>query len=47
MLNARRRLLQMHFEIGVRHIGGNLSSLGATMIVLQEFLGDDDRFMLS
>ena len=28
---ARKRLLQMHFESGVGHIGGNLSSLDALL----------------
>jgi transketolase len=47
MLAARRRLLQMHFESGVGHIGGNLSALDAVLIVFHEFLGDEDRFILS
>ena len=44
---ARKRLLQMHFDSGVGHIGGNLSSLDAMMLVCHEYLGDDDRFILS
>ena len=44
---ARRRLLQMHFESGVGHIGGNLSVLGAMLIVFHEYLRDDDKFILS
>jgi len=44
---ARKRLLQMHFESGVGHIGGNLSSLDAMMLVFHEYLGSEDRFVLS
>ena len=44
---ARKRLLQMHFESGVGHIGGNLSCLDATMLVYHEYLGLEDRFILS
>lgn len=45
--NARKRLLQMHFDSGVGHIGGNLSSLDAMMLVFHEYLTDEDRFVLS
>lgn len=44
---ARKRLLQMHFESGVGHIGGNLSALDAMMIVFHEYLGEQDKFILS
>jgi len=44
---ARKRLLQMHFESGVGHIGGNLSALDAMLIVFHEYLGHDDQFILS
>lgn len=44
---ARKRLLQMHFESGVGHIGGNLSVLDALLVVFNEFLGDKDMFVLS
>jgi transketolase len=44
---ARLRLLQMHFEAGVGHIGGNLSCLDALMVLHHEFVGPDDRFILS
>jgi transketolase len=43
----RRRLLQMHFESGVGHIGGNLSALDAMVIVFHEYLTADDTFILS
>lgn len=44
---ARKRLLQMHFESGVGHIGGNLSALDAMMIVFHEYLRSGDEFVLS
>ncbi len=44
---ARRRLLQMHFESGVGHLGGNLSSIDAMLVVFHEVLGKHDRFVLS
>jgi transketolase len=47
VLRARKRLLQMHFDSGVGHIGGNLSALDAMLISFQEFLRDQDRFILS
>jgi len=48
LLNAaQKRLLQMHYESGVGHIGGNLSSLDAMLLVFHEYLGVDDEFILS
>lgn len=44
---ARKRLLQMHFESGVGHIGGNLSSIDAMLVVFHDLIGPDDRFVLS
>lgn len=44
---ARKRLLQMHFESGVGHIGGNLSALDAMLLVFNEFLSEKDHFVLS
>ncbi|MDX8398775.1 MAG: transketolase [Gallionellaceae bacterium] len=44
---ARMRLLQMHFESGVGHIGGNLSALDAMLIVFHEYLFAEDKFILS
>ena len=44
---ARKRLLQMHFESGVGHIGGNLSALDALLVILHEYLRDGDRLLLS
>ncbi|HQQ61969.1 MAG TPA: transketolase [Pseudomonadales bacterium] len=44
---ARKRLLQMHYESGVGHIGGNLSALDAMLLLHHEFLTDNDHFVLS
>ena len=44
---ARKRLLQMHFDSGVGHIGGNLSALDALLVVFHEYLRDHDHFVLS
>ena len=44
---ARKRLLQMHFDSGVGHIGGNLSALDAMLILFHEYLSGDDKFILS
>jgi transketolase len=45
--NARRRLIEMHYRARAGHIGGNLSCIDAMMLVHHEFLGTDDRFILS
>jgi transketolase len=48
LLNVgRRRLLQMHFQSGVGHVGGNLSAFDAMMLVHHELIGPSDRFVLS
>ncbi len=44
---ARIQLLQMHFESGVGHIGGNLSALDALVVTFREYLNEDDVFVLS
>ena len=44
---ARSRLLQMHFDSGVGHIGGNLSALDAMLVVFHEYLSGEDKFVLS
>lgn len=44
---ARLRLLQMHFDSQVGHIGGNLSALDALMVLHHRVMGPDDRFVLS
>ena len=44
---ARQRLLRMHYESGVGHIGGNLSCLDLLLVLHHEVLGPDDQFVLS
>ena len=44
---ASLRLLRMHYESGVGHIGGNLSCLDLLLILHHEVLGPDDQFVLS
>ena len=44
---AKQRLLQMHFDSGVGHIGGNLSALDAMLVVFHDYLKPDDQFILS
>jgi transketolase len=44
---VRARLLAMHFHAKVGHVGGNLSSLDALIVLFHKFLGDNDRFVLS
>jgi transketolase len=47
LLSAKLRLLRMHFEAGVGHIGGNLSSIDILMCLYHQTLGPDDAFVLS
>src|SRR5579871_3347201 len=44
---ARCRLIDMHYSAKVGHIGGNLSCLDAMMLIHHEYLGTNDRFILS
>jgi transketolase len=46
-LAARRRLLRMHYEAQVGHIGGNLSALDAILYLYAAALREDDVFVLS
>ncbi len=41
------RLLKMHYESGVGHIGGNLSALDMIMCLYHHVLSPDDAFVLS
>ncbi len=43
----RARLLQMHFEARVGHIGGNLSALDAMLHLHANIMGSNDVFVLS
>ena len=44
---AKLRLLQMHFESGVGHIGGNLSALDILLCLYHYVMTEDDQFVLS
>ncbi len=44
---AKLRLLKMHFESGIGHIGGNLSSLDAVLFLHTQVMEKDDLFVLS
>ncbi len=44
---AKLRLLRMHFESGVGHIGGNLSCLDLLLLLHHQILEPIDRFVLS
>lgn len=44
---ARLRLLRMHYESGVGHIGGNLSALDILLCLYHDVLKPSDRFVLS
>ncbi len=44
---TKARLLRMHFESGVGHIGGNLSALDMILYLHHRELGADDVFLLS
>ena len=47
LLKARLRLLQMHYESRVGHLGGNLSCLDILMALYHDVLGPHDEFVLS
>ena len=44
---AKRRLLRMHFEAGVGHLGGNLSCLDLLLTLYHDVLTPVDQFVLS
>lgn len=44
---ARQRLVKMHFDSGVGHLGGNLSALDAMLLVFNEYINPEDQFLLS
>ena len=44
---ARLRLLRMHYESGVGHLGGNLSCLDLMLVLHHEILRAPDQFVLS
>ena len=44
---AKQRLLQMHHESGVGHLGGNLSALDLLLTLHHDVMTADDQFVLS
>ena len=44
---AKKRLLQMHYESKVGHIGGNLSALDVMLTLHHDVMLGDDQFVLS
>jgi transketolase len=44
---ARRRLLRMHYESRIGHLGGNLSAIDAMITLHHRVMGAADRFILS
>jgi transketolase len=44
---AKLRLLRMHYESGVGHIGGNLSCLDILLTLHHRVMKEDDQFVLS
>lgn len=44
---TRMRLLRMHYDSGVGHIGGNLSALDLMLYLFHDRMTPDDRFVLS
>ncbi len=47
ILTCRKRLLQMHYESRVGHLGGNLSCLEALLVLHHRVLQQEDLFILS
>jgi transketolase len=44
---VKLRLLRMHYEAGVGHIGGNLSAIDILLSLHHQVMQPDDRFVLS
>jgi transketolase len=47
LVKIKKRLIQMHFESKVGHIGGNLSCIDSMALIFHEFLNSKDKFILS
>jgi transketolase len=47
LYQSKKRLLQMHFESGVGHIGCNLSCLDILMVLHHRIMNQNDQFILS
>jgi transketolase len=47
LASIRQRLIRMHYESGVGHIGGNLSAIDALALLFHERMKTQDQFVLS
>ncbi len=47
IMKVKLRLLKMHYEAGVGHIGGNLSCIDILVLLYHEFITAADDFVLS
>ena len=47
IVESKYQLLTMHYNAGVGHIGGNLSSLDFLIVLFNEFLSKNHKFILS
>ncbi|MDB5582182.1 MAG: transketolase [Bradyrhizobium sp.] len=47
LAKAKARLLEMHYENRVGHLGGNLSAIDAMLVIHHELMQPADRFVLS
>lgn len=47
LVDIRKRLIRMHYESGVGHIGGNLSAIDSLAVLFNERLRSQDHFVLS
>ena len=45
LVKIKKRLIQMHFESKVGHIGGNLSCIDSMALIFHEFLNSKDKFI--
>ena len=44
-VTAKKRLLKMHYDSGVGHIGGNLSVLDWLLVLIYEFRKNNEIFL--
>lgn len=47
LAEVRKRLIRMHYESGVGHIGGNLSAIDVLALLFNERIDGGDHFVLS
>lgn len=44
---VRSKLINLHYQKKIGHLGGNLSCIDSMLLIFHEFIGDDDKFILS